>query len=135
MKNGYLLDTNIWICFFNNDQRPQIVKARQTAEKIISKADVYLSVINLAELLQRSRKTKKDKKIREYLKAVECLSATRSTAELAGDLASEYAISGESLTTDDCLIAATAIENQLTLVTADTRFKTIKQLQTKLIKI
>jgi predicted nucleic acid-binding protein len=135
MRNGYLFDTNIWICFFSNDLRPPIVKARETAKQLIQEADVCLSVINLVELLQRSRKTKKDLKIRDYLGVVECIPAVRSTAELAGDLASKYALRGENLTTDDCLIAATTIENKLTLVTADNRFKVIKELSAKFVQI
>jgi len=135
MKNGYLFDTNIWICFFSKDKRPLIAKVRETAKRLIQEADIYLSVINLVELLQRSRKTKRDENIRDYLRAIECLPAARSTAELAGDLASQYAMQGQNLTTDDCLIAATAMENNLVLVTADTRFKIVKELELKLVEI
>lgn len=135
MAKGYLFDTNIWICYFSNDKRLQILNAREQAIKIIKESDVYLSIIVLAELLQRSRRTKKDIKIRDYLREVECLPTTRSTAEIAGDLASNYAKKGQNLSIDDCLIAANAIENGLKLFTADARFKIIKELDLKLIEI
>jgi predicted nucleic acid-binding protein len=70
---------------FGRDKRPLIVKVRETAKRLIQEADIYLSVINLIELPQRSRKTKRKEKIQDYLRAVECLPATRSTAELAGN--------------------------------------------------
>ena len=57
----------------------------------------------------------------ELLSRVEVLSVTEQTAILAGDIAGEFSLRGIGISPEDLLIAATALDSGMILVTANTR--------------
>jgi tRNA(fMet)-specific endonuclease VapC len=57
----------------------------------------------------------------ELLSRVEVLGIAEETAILAGDIAAELSMRGLGISAEDLLIAATALQTDLTLVTANTK--------------
>ncbi len=127
----YLLDTDTCIYFFNGDQRI-IEKIRQT-----NKQNLYTSILNIAELKFGAYNSKKRKKnllqlelFNQRINVISELSDEIITlfAKTKADLRKK----GKTIGDFDLLIAAFAIENNLTLVTNNiSHFKNIKNLKLK----
>lgn len=68
----------------------------------------------------------------KLLSQVKTLPVAGSTALIAGDIAANLSFEGRGISPEDLLIAATAVENGLTLVTANQRhFRGIEGLKTE----
>ena len=127
----YLLDTDTCIYFFNGDQRI-IEKIKQT-----NKQNLYTSILNIAELKFGAYNSKKRKKnllqlelFNQRINVISELSDEIITlfAKTKADLRKK----GKTIGDFDLLIAAFAIENNLTLVTNNiSHFKNIKNLKLK----
>jgi toxin FitB len=124
---GYLLDTNIPSEMTRPRPAPQV-------ERWLDQVDddaLFLSVISLSEILRgitrlpaNTRRIQLQTWLDETLRpwfADRILPVTQSIAERLGQLAGERDSKGLTLPVPDGLIAATALEHDLTLVTRNVR--------------
>jgi len=106
----YLFDTNIFIYAFMNDQ-----KAFNFLEKLVRQDKLAISCISLAEIYAAPSPEFRHK-IDRLLEFLYFLTINSRTARLAGQLKLNSS-KKKPVFLNDCLIAATAIEHRLTLVT------------------
>ena len=115
----YLLDTNICI-YAIKGQYPKVAKKLFT----LPLSQVYLSVITLHELEYGVAKSHWGDRSRQLLESTlasfPCLSFESKDAWLSGRLRAELEAAGTPIGAYDLLIAAQAINHNLTLVTHNT---------------
>lgn len=127
----YLFDTNIL---------SEVIKKRpsQTLLDLLSKTPAraqFTSCICVMELRYGSsrrpdHKTFWEKIENNLLSTVKVLPVTQDTAIIAGDLAASLSLKGQGISPEDLLIVATALNGNMTLVTANERhFENIKGLK------
>ena len=124
---GYLLDTNIPSEMTRSRPAPQV---EQWLDQVDDNA-LFLSVISLSEILrgitrlpESTRRTQLQTWLDEILRLWfedRILPVTQSIAERLGRWAGERDSKGLTLPVPDGLIAATALEHDLTLVTRNVR--------------
>jgi predicted nucleic acid-binding protein len=96
----------------------------------------YLSVQTYMELLQSAQNKKQHKQIKDFLAAFDfiIIPFTENVGHRACIYIEEYTLSS-GIRAGDAVIAATAIENNLTLVTSNAKhFKMIKDLKLKVFR-
>lgn len=128
MSGNALVDTSVIIDFLRSKDKTEshFYKAQEKYESL------YVSMITRSELYSgrsvwESKKAKKDLLI--TFESVSILNFTEDIADLAGKIRSTYGVD-----LIDAIIAATAIQNQIPLMTINTKhFKMIKGLE--LVKI
>ncbi len=127
----YLIDTSVVIDHFKG--KPPVVsflqKARQTGFAV--------SVISLGEILEglvgQPMEVKRRKDLEDFIVVATVLDVNRETSEIFADIRSNLRKKGELINNFDILIAATALENNLTLATEDNDFERIAGLRLKFI--
>lgn len=116
---GYLLDTNVWIDLERG--REAELSARAAA---CSNSDVWLSTIVIGEIqsgILRSRDPELARRTYDLLFQGRLrVGVDEECAEVYGEIRSELLDSGRIIGGNDLWIAAQAISNDLTLVTANT---------------
>jgi len=124
MNGKHLLDTNIIVALFKNDDN---VRSR-----IASSAEVFVPVIAIGELYygaQHSANVAKNmKQVREFAANSTLLACDTGTAEHYGQIKNELKTKGHPLPENDVWIAAIAKQHSLTVVTRDQHFKEIDAL-------
>ncbi len=120
-----MFDTDVLIWVFRGN--------RKAAEVVESSEDRSVSVVNSMELLQGARDKAEQKLIRSFLAdySFQLFPFTENIGHRAMIYVEEYSLkSGMSMA--DALIAATAIENHITLCTGNKKhFQVIKELDIK----
>lgn len=128
-----LVDTSVWIEFFRSTTTKH---ARLLAEMIEAEEDLCLTEIILAEILQGIRSDKVFDKVKKLMSGFPIFSLKGTDSYVAA--ANIFRIcrkKGHSIRkTIDCLIAQTAIENNLMLFHKDKDFEQIAKVM-KLLKI
>lgn len=125
----YLLDTNACIAYLNgrNDflkRRMQIVGTANICLCSIVKTELFYGVAR-SQLVERNLE-----KLFLFFTEFESFSFDDQAAEIAGFVRAQLNQQGTPIGPHDVLIAATALSQQLTLVTHNTReFSRIKQLK------
>lgn len=119
-----LVDTSIWSQALRR-QKPSRTKEIDLLEELIEQGNAVLSGIILQEILQGIKIRDQFLKLKNHFAAFTLLESQRTTYENAADLFSKCRAKGISVSTVDCLIAATAIENDCLLFTLDTDFSAI----------
>lgn len=120
-----LFDTDVLIWYLRGNE-----KAATALERAESR---YISVVSYMELLQGARDKREIKLIRAFIKDAdfEMLAITENTGHRASVYMEEYCLK-VNMCLADALLAATAVENQLTLCTANRKhYKPIKELDLK----
>ena len=116
---SYLLDTNICIYFLN--QHPGIIKRIMQCRD----DEIAISIITLAELQfgahNSSQVENNINRINFFLERVQLLDLTPKTTDTYARIKATLRKSGNIIDDFDILIGATAIENDLTLVTDNER--------------
>jgi predicted nucleic acid-binding protein len=111
----YLLDTNIILYILSGDE----TIARHLHQKIL-----FASIISEIELLgYKELSSKQEKSIKEFLSDFRIISIDEAIKNEAIDLGKKY-----SLKLPDCIVAATAITLNLTLITSDKQFRQVNNL-------
>lgn len=105
MSNIY--DTSVFIEYF---------RGKKAVSDYLQKVDLTCSVVTAAELLQGARDKKAQQVIEKFLRRVTVLPLTPIISECMLDFIGRFHLS-HGLAIPDALIAATAIEHTLTLVT------------------
>lgn len=125
MKDKVLVDTSIWIEFFN---RPES-KSGLRLDKLIRQGKVCSTGIVLTELLQGAKIEKEFNAILESFVVLPFLNTTIDTWIMAGKISFSLRRKGITIPTTDLIIASLAIENDCPVFTSDPHFKKIPNLK------
>ena len=109
----------------------------KAADAIINAKERYISVVNYMELLQNTQNKKQHQVIKSFFKDFSfiTLPLSENIGHRAAIYIEEYGLSS-NLRDGDALIAATAVENNLELITANQKhFRVIKDLNLKVFRI
>ena len=121
----YLFDTNIVIALFAGDV--YIISRLHEAVQIFISANV------LGELYFGAQKSQHQKKnisrIRQFAQSVILLKCDSETALLYGQIKNSLKQIGNPIPENDIWIAATAMQHKLILITRDSHFSNIKDLE------
>ena len=118
---NYLLDTNAVIALLKNDPRP----VRDRLRRVVSEgASIALPSIVLYELwydvARSARRQENAERLRVFLSgSIDSVSFDEVDAAVAGDLRAALEAAGTPIGPYDLLIAAQALRNRATLVTAN----------------
>jgi predicted nucleic acid-binding protein len=129
-----LVDTSVWIEFFNGHNDDDKVKALNLALK--QGDDIYITDIILTEILQGIKDDNKYTTVKNSMLTLKFAHANNYETYIhAADIFRECRKNGITVRkTIDCIIAAIAIENNLTLLCRDNDFINIaKCLKLKLL--
>ena len=111
-----------------------IQRGNEKAARLIDKdPDKYLSIYSYMELLQAARNKTHHNYVKDFIYTfgLSILPLTENTGHRALIYVEEYALSS-NMRAGDALIAATAVENNLTLVSSNVKhFRAVKELQLK----
>ena len=125
---GFLIDTNLLIEIENNNKN---IIAEIDKLKHSSDAELFITIFNFCEVYYGAiNKNKKNKeKVLQRLDEYKLLNTTKTTGIIFSELLSEMKYSGKLSPQFDLFIATLAIENNLTLITADNHFKNVSKLK------
>ncbi len=119
---------------FDTDVLIWVERGSQKAADLINATDErYISILSFMELLQGARTQNQIQRIKDFVSRLnfQVLPLTENVGHRASIYIEEYAIS-RGVRVGDALIAATAIEHNLTLATGNHKhFKTIRDLKLK----
>ncbi|PIU37378.1 VapC toxin family PIN domain ribonuclease [Candidatus Roizmanbacteria bacterium CG06_land_8_20_14_3_00_34_14] len=120
-QNKYLFDSNVIIDYLRGNER---------AVSLIEKTELLtISVVTVGEVYQGVLNNKELQRIREVLKSFKVINIIESISKNAVKLVENYHLTS-GLYFLDALIAATALENNLTLLTSNTKhFLKIKEIR------
>ena len=122
---------------FDTDMFIWVQRGNQKAAGIIDHAeDRYLSILTYMELLQNADNKNQHKYIKDFISEYNfiVLPLTENIGHRALIYVEEYTLSS-SIRAGDAVIAATAVENNMTLVSSDKKhFNPIKELKFRLFK-
>ncbi len=114
-----------------------VQRGNEKAAKLIEKDDdKYLSIQSYMELLQGAKNKTQHKYVKSFINEFEffILPLTENIGHRALIYVEEYALSS-NMRAGDAIIAATAVENNATLVSSNVKhFKAVKELQLKTFK-
>jgi predicted nucleic acid-binding protein len=120
-----LVDTSVWIDFFAGRDLPNVAKLEQY---ILDNEDLALSGIILTEILQGIPDDTTYRRVRRYLSALIMLPMPESVFVRAAELYRKLRKQGITIRkTNDCIIAATALEHHCQLLHNDKDFIPIAQ--------
>ena len=118
-----LVDTSVWIDFFAGRDLPNVAKLEQS---ILDNEDLALSGIILTEILQGIPDDTTYRRVRRYLSALIMLPMPESVFVRAADIYRKLRKQGVTIRkTNDCIIAATALEHHCQLLHNDKDFRPI----------
>ena len=122
-----MVDTSIWIDFFNGNNENEKVKLLE--EYLNEGKDIYITDIILTEILQGFRDDNKYTIVKNSMLTLKFAHASNfETFIHASDIYRECRKKGITIRkTIDCLIAAVAIENGLSLLHKDNDFDNISK--------
>jgi tRNA(fMet)-specific endonuclease VapC len=124
---AYLIDTD-WAVWYLRG-RPEVVARLREREH----AGLAISVVTLAELWEGIEASKdpvaRRRGLTDFLRYVEVLPLSNDVAERFGREAARLSQRGETLPDFDVVIAATAIQHDLTLLSEDRHFARIEKLK------
>lgn len=122
---------------FDTDIFIWVQRGNQKAADIIDKSDCrYLSVFSYMELLQRAENKSQHKTIKDFLTHLNfmVLPLTENIGHRASIYIEEYSLSSR-ISAGDAVVAATAVENNLPLISSNTKhYKIIKDLKLQAFK-
>jgi len=118
-----LVDTSVWIDLFAGRDTPQVVILEQT---IARGDDIALCGIILTEILQGIRNDRQFNRVRRDLRPVLMLTMAEPVFVRAAQLFRQLRKQGLTIRkTNDCIIAATAIEHGIPLLHNDRDFDSL----------
>lgn len=127
MSGRLLLDTNIVIAVLNGDET---IPPRLDAAEIVG-----ISVTVIGELLYGAKKSHHVQdninKIKRFVHRCSIFSVNEDTAEFYSTIKAELTKKGNPIPENDIWIAATARQNNLTLITGDGHFDKVQHLMTE----
>jgi predicted nucleic acid-binding protein len=125
MKPDVLVDTSIWIEYFN---RPDSKKGG-SLHALLKNGRVVVAGLVLTELLRGARLEKEFKLIAESMTALPFLETSLTTWIEAGRIGYSLRRKGVTVPTTDLLIASIALENNCLVFTLDPHFNKIPDIK------
>ena len=126
MNGKFLLDTNILIALFANDEA--------VTSHLAEAEEVFIPNVAVGELFYgawKSARTQENlQRIEDLIAETPVLGCGVETARLYGRIKNSLRLKGHLIPENDIWIAAIALEHNLTLVTRDAHFAEIADLQT-----
>lgn len=131
MSRGYLLDTNIAIAILVNENT--VIDFIQQASR--DKMPIYFSTITECEVFA-GLKPEEQLRAEKLFTYTRCIEVTSENAKLAGTIRRDQKSKGRKLKTPDAIIIATALVNELTLISRDSDMNFVQnELGISLVKI
>ena len=124
MKANVLVDTSIWIEYFNKPDS----NAGKSLENLLKKGGVFLTGIILTELLQGAKIEKEFESILESMLALPFLETTLNTWIQSGRISFALRKKGITIPTTDLIIANLSLENNCKIFTLDLHFNKIPRI-------
>jgi len=121
MRDNVLIDTSVWVDFFRG-KKPELI---ELIASVLKSGRAFCTDIIALELLNGAKGEKELQALYDTFDTVQHVTADRSTYMSAGKLGYEMARKGHTMGIVDLLIAQTAIENNLFLITFDEHFDII----------
>ena len=121
MKGNVLVDTSIWIEYFNKPDS----NTGKSLENLLKKGRVFITGIILTELLQGAKIKKEFESILESMLALPFLETTLSTWIQSGRISFVLRKKGITIPITDLVIASLSIENNCKIFTLDLHFNKI----------
>ena len=125
MKGRVLIDTSIWIEFFNRDSS----QPGDLLQQLLLEGRAATTGIILTELLQGAKLEKEFEAILSIVSAVPVLEATLETWVQAGRISFGLRRKGITIPTTDLVIATVAIQNECQVFSLDPHFNKIPNLK------
>jgi predicted nucleic acid-binding protein len=122
INNRIIVDTSIWIEYFN---KPQSSHGKEVAQ-IIEEDRVAICGIIIAELLQGASSNQEFNELRDTLLFLPFLDDDASTWERVGRLSFELRKKGRTIPISDCLIAILAEDHACAIYSLDSHFASIE---------
>ena len=125
MKDRILVDTSIWIEFFNKTE----TRSGDSLQQILLEGRAATAGIILTELLQGARNEKEFEAILTIVSAVPVLEATLETWIQAGRISFGLRRKGVTIPTTDVVIGTLALQNECQVFSLDPHFEKIPNLK------
>ena len=122
-----IIDTDILINFLRGRD-----KAKDFLLSIVEEADLFCSVITVAEIFAGMKENEREKTV-ELIDSLEVVEITRDIAEKAGNYKRKE--KGYTLELDDCLIAATAFVEKACLATGNGKHYPMTDIDKIIVKV
>lgn len=124
MPAKLLPDTCVWIDFLKNRNTPLTIQLEQA----LLQGEVYTCGVVLYELLQGIRNPSEDQQVQAAFDALVMHEVTAQTWVSAASISSELRKKGVTLPMSDIIIAAVALEHNVTIMTLGQHFQQISGL-------
>ena len=118
-----LIDTSVWIRYFKNES----ASFSGTVDDILSKQEVFVPKIVIAELIQGSRSEREVSIIEDFANAFNIIDQKEDTWIKAGKISFSLRRKGRTVNLTDCYIAVTAQEHGCQIFSLDEHFKEIRK--------
>ena len=119
-----LVDTSVWIKYF----RDKSAGLSKRVDEILSKHEVYVPRIVIAELIQGSKSEREISVIEDFVDAFNIIDQREDTWIKAGRLSYHLKKKGKTVNLTDCYIAVIAQEHDCHIFSLDEHFKDIQKL-------
>lgn len=124
MSGKYLLDTNIVIALFANDE--------DIKKNLAKVEELFIPNIVIGELFYGARKSSRSKenvsRIDELASQSTVLGCDTATARIYGEIKYSLSVKGHPIPENDIWIAAIAVQHELVLVSRDAHFDAVDKL-------
>ncbi len=129
--NGYILDTNVLSEIIKKRPAPKVLEwLEELGEEELSTSVICVMELRFGAVLHKDGEALWKRIQREVLERVNVLSIDHSIALKAGEILADLHKRGEKISSEDALIAATALVHDLKVSSRNTRhFSRIKGLQ------
>ena len=118
-----LIDTSVWIKYF----RDKSAVPSKKVDEILSKNEVYVPKIVIAELIQGSKSEREISIIEDFVDAFNIIDQREDTWIKTGRLSYSLKKKGRTVNLTDCYIAVIAQENDCHIFSFDEHFKDIQK--------
>lgn len=123
--DGVLVDTSVWIEYFNHPDSPH----GHEASNLIDNDSAFIAGIVIAKLIQGTRNEREEAQLREALNALPYLEDDRPTWKKAGSLAYNLRRNGNTVPITDCLLSALSIHHELPIYSLDEDFELFENVE------
>ena len=120
-----LVDTSIWVDFLRSGRG----RKAAAVEELIRSARAVTCGVVLAELLAGVKNLKQRRQLSDALAGLDYVEMREQTWRRTGDLAAELQSKGQTLPMSDLIVAALALEHDLSVFTSDSHFLLVPDLR------
>jgi predicted nucleic acid-binding protein len=118
-----LMDTSVWIKYFRD--KPTSVSKK--VDEILSRQEVYVPKIVIAELIQGAKSEREISVIEDFVDAFNVIDQREDTWIKTGKLSFNLKKKGKTINLTDCYIAVIAKEYECQIFSLDEHFKDIQK--------